>query len=391
LTRDFRLAAAALFCWGCGESMFAYFIPLYMSQLGADAAQIGIILGLVSLFMTLSFIPGGMLSDRVGSRHILRLGWVVGMLAVLVLYLAPNVLIFSLGLFLYYASAFVVAPINSYITNARGRWSVTRALTTSSAAFNVGSIFGALAGGYLGERIGLRSTFAFSALIFIASTALVFLLGKQPVQPRAGQPRSLALLRNPAFNRLVGLAFFSTIAMYLFWPLVPNYLQDVRDVSVGAIGVLGSINSLGVALLSLALGRMRPQWALPLCQVFMAASAAFLWTGTGLPWFALGYFLASGYRISRTIAIAMSQRLVKPSRLGFAYGMMDTVIGVGTMIAPALDGLLYSLRPTLPFTTSLVLMGISLLGTILILPSLSTYAAPRENMAIELRIEEEEP
>ena len=129
---------AALFTWGLGESMFLLFQPIYLQQLGADPVQIGIILGAFGAVMTIAHIPAGHLSDRIGRRPMIVASWVIGIIATLLMAVARSLPFFVVGVLLYGFTAFVVSPLDSYTTAARGKWSVARAITYGSLTFNAG-------------------------------------------------------------------------------------------------------------------------------------------------------------------------------------------------------------------------------------------------------------
>ena len=147
MTRDLRLVGLSLFIWGMGEGMFFYFQPLYIQQLGADPVQIGTILGAAGLAMALAHMPAGALADILGRKTMMTVSWVVGMLSAWVMFLAGGLAFFVVGLLIYSLTAFVMSPMASYVTEARGDWPVARALTTTSAFFNLGVALGPLIGG----------------------------------------------------------------------------------------------------------------------------------------------------------------------------------------------------------------------------------------------------
>jgi len=65
---------------------------------------------------------------------------------------------------LYGITAFVVSPLNSYVTAARGKLSLVRAMTLTSAAYNLGAVLGPISGGWIGARLGLRNVYLISAV-----------------------------------------------------------------------------------------------------------------------------------------------------------------------------------------------------------------------------------
>lgn len=240
---------------------------------------------------------------------------------------------------------------------------MTRALSTVSALFNLGGIVGAPLGGLIGDHYGLRSIYAISLLLFVISTGIVLRTRHQPVQLVDNELRFSSLLKNGVLNRFLGLVSLAFFGMYLSWPLTPNYLQNVRNVPIRAIGFFGSCNAIGMFLFNLLLGRLAPRIGLLLAQAMVLVSGLFLWLGTGLPWFALGYFLAGAYRASRALVIGYVEGIADPSQLGISYGLVETVSGLVQVAAPLFAGPLYQTIPALPFPVSLCILGVSLILT----------------------------
>ena len=182
MNKNLIFVALSLLIWGIGEGIFYFFQPLYLQEFGADPVQIGSILGLVGLSMAVVHIPAGYLADRYGRRPLLWAAWIIGTIATWILALADTLPFFIFGMVIYGCTAFVAGPLSSYVTAAKGNWSVGRALTLSSAAFNTGMIIGPLIGGRLGNIVGLRPLFYLAAIFFIISTVFILLIKPQPLE-----------------------------------------------------------------------------------------------------------------------------------------------------------------------------------------------------------------
>jgi len=375
MTRDLRLVAISLFFWGLGEATWYYFEPLYMQQLGADPIRIGAIIGLSSLAMTLTHLPAGALADRFGRRSILIAGWLSGVAAAGIMYWARSLTVFAAGLVLYSFTGFVISPLNSYITNARREWSVARALTTIGAAYSLGAIFGPALGGWVAEQFELRSVFALATVIFAVSTAVIVFAAPQPVEKREEDLHYRDLFSSTALGRFLPLVFVSIFAMYLSWPLTPNFLQNERQMSVSQIGLFGAFNGMGLVLLNLGLGRLESRRGLILAQVFVAVSILLIWQGIGAPWFAAGYLLAGAFRTAHSILLAQAEGLVHRANLGLAYGAVETVSGAVIVLAAPIAGVLYGIRPALPFPVGLLLIILALVLTPRLSPSVTSRPA----------------
>lgn len=368
MSRDLRLAAISLFFWGLGEATWYYFVPLYLQHLGAEPVQIGAIIGLSGLALTLTHLPAGYIADRFGRRSIMFAGWLIGVASAVIMYMAPSLSVFTVGIVLYSFTGFVISPLNSYITHARNEWSVTRALTTIGAMYSLGAIFGPPIGGWVAEHFELRSVFGLACVIFAVSTAIILFAGPQPVEERVAGGSYREVFSGTSLGRFLPLVFVSVFAMYLSWPLTPNFLQNERGMSLTQIGWFGAFNGLGLVLLNLGLGRLNPRRGFVIAQVFVAGSVVLIWLGTGGPWFAAGYLLAGAFRTAHSMLVAQAEGLVHRAHLGLAYGAIETISGAVFMLAAPIAGVLYALRPALPFPVGLFLIFLSLTLTSWLVP-----------------------
>jgi MFS family permease len=360
MSRDLLLVIISLFTWGVGEGMFIYFQPLYLQQWGAAPLAIGAILGASGIAMTVSQAPAGYLADRIGRRPIMWGSWILGTAAAWMMALAGNIDVFSIGLIIYGLTSFVLAPMNSYITGARGKWSVGRAITVTGGCFQLGSVIGPLVGGEIGQRLGLQSVYVIGAAILAVSTLIILFVRPQPVHPEAGQAGRGQLLRDRRFVTFMAVMFVSVFAAYLPSPLTANFLQNQRHLSLVAIGQLGSLTSLGNALLALGLGHLGAGVVFLIGQVCVVAFSLLLWQGTGMVWYGVGSLFMGGYRLCRSMSIALTRPLVKHSQVGLAYGLMETANSGSMILAPVVAGYLYQQDPALVYPVSIGLLAVTL-------------------------------
>ncbi len=355
MKRDFVLLVFSLITWGLGEGMFLNFQPIYLQQLGADPIRIGGILGAYGIATTLVHLPAGYLADRIGRRRLMLAAWFLGTFATWVMALARSLPIFVVGLLLYGTTLFVLSPLNSYVTAARGRLSVGRALTLTSASFNFGGILGPWLGGNIAETLGLRQIYLISAILFALSTLIVLFTRPQPVaRPHLIRSEPGIFMNRTLFMFLV-LVFFSFAVMYLPQALSPNYLQNILGLGLENIGALYAIGGLGIVALNLLLGYFDARIGFLLGQVAVGIFALIMWLGTDFSWLAIGYFLLGGYRVSRSLAAALVRTLVDESAMGLAYGYLETAGGAATILTPLLAGYLFDQNPAWMYSITVVL------------------------------------
>ena len=370
MSRDLRFLAASLFVWGIGEGLFFYFQPLYLQKLGASAETIGAILGAGGLVLSLSHIPAGAAADRFGRRPVMWASWFTGLTAALVMAAARTLTVFTAGLLLYSLSAFVIAPLNSYITAARGRWSVQRALTLISASFNAGAVLGSLAGGRLGQWLGLESIYRVAAGLFVVSVVLVLFIRPQPrvaapQQQETGSTRANARRFRPRFWAFLAFVFVVMLVLYLPQPLAPNFLRDVRHTSLGNIGLLGALARGGMVVFSLVLGSFGAWEGFLAAQMLGGLFPLLIWQGSGMVWYGMAYFFVGGYWASKSLAAAEVRSMVSSeAAMGLAYGLNETVGGLAIFAASSLAGWLYAANPEAPLRWSVLALPLILLGNV---------------------------
>lgn len=362
MSPDLIWIALSLVVWGFGEGAFFSFQPLYLQQLGADPLKIGAILGAYGFAQTIAHIPAGYLADRVGRRPLMWVSWFIGALATFLMALATTLPAFVVGMILYAGTSFVISPLNSYITIARGRWTVGRALTMISASYNTGAIMGPLVGGWVGENYGFRSIFVLAAVAFVFSTILILKVRPQPVEERGDLQQSDKIYNNLPYLRFMGLVFFAMFAMYLPQPLAPNFLQNQRGLDLVQIGQLYSISAFGLVFTNLILGNMEHRLGYLLGQAAVGVFSLILWTQTGMIWYGIAFLFVGGYRTARSLAIAQVQALVHPANMGLAYGVSETISSSAAIFVPFVAGYLYSRDPMVIFPISIILITVSILA-----------------------------
>lgn len=362
MNRNLIFIAISLFTWGLGESAFLPFQPLYLQQLGADPIQIGGILGGFGLVAMLAHLPAGYLADRFGRRPIMWAAWIIGAVATWLMALASALPGFVTGMLLYGFTMFVMAPLNSYITTARGSWSVGRAITLISATYNAGAIIGPTLGGAIGERFGYRPIFLFSAVTFILSTLLIFLVERQPVDPPSHSEDGQTIFHNRRYLVFLGVYFLALFAMILPQSLAPNFLQNERLLNLAQIGQLTSIASIGIVLLSLLLGRLEARTGYLIGMAGVGIFALLLWQGNGMLLYGIAYFVLGGFRPARALATAHIRSLVSAANMGIAFGLAETTGALALVLAPILAGYLYDQQPLSIYMLSVVMVAGALLA-----------------------------
>jgi len=366
LNRNLVFVALALLTWGFGEGLFFNFQPIYLKELGSSEAEIGLILGAFGAAMAITHIPAGRLADRIGRRPLLVIAWITGLVSTIIMAFARDLPMFLVGMMCYGLTAFVSSPLGSYVTAARGEWTVGTALSMTTFTFNMGMVLGPITGGWIGEQYGLRTVYFVASGVFVISLLFILLIQNQPIDRHDPEAPPLNLLNNTRLKYFFGVVGFAVFAMYLAQPLTPNFLEDVRGLSLSNIGFVFAMGALGNSLMAITLSRFESRRGYVIAQIMVAAFAFTVWRGTDAPILALGYFLLGGFRASRPLAMAQARALIHESQMGLTYGVMETINAIIFILVPPLAGLIYESNPLSIYPLALALIAISVIVSIIV-------------------------
>src|SRR5688500_20252078 len=107
---------------------------------------------------------------------------------------------------------------------------------------------------------------------------------------------------------------------------------------------------MGNLLMAISFSRADPRRGFLFAQSLVILFALFIWKGSSLPIFALGYFLLGGFRAGRPLAMAQARELVHDSQMGVTYGIMETISSVIFILTPPLAGFLFEQAAAIVYT-----------------------------------------
>ena len=366
IPRDVGILAVTNLIWGLGEGLFIFFLPVSLQRWNMDSVQIGAVLSILGIAMAVVQAPAGYLSDRFGTRPLIRAAFILGVIAAGMMALANSSTFFVAGLIVYSLTSFIVAPLNSYVTHMRGAWSAQRSITFVSGSLQVGEIVGPMLGGWIAQAAGLAMVFRYSAGIFLIATVIAFFARRPVVQqdaPESGPPR-VNPLANPRFLGLLVILFLTIVALSTPQQLTSVYLQEVHHLSLQQIGLTGTFAGIGGAAILFALGSVPALAGMIAGQVLLGLFCLFMWRGQNAAVFYIGYLFASGYRLYRSMAAATVRTLVRTSDIGLAYGLVETGNALAVILAPLLAGFLYHSQPETVYTISLIALALTITLTV---------------------------
>ena len=374
--RNSRIMAISLVFWAVGEGLWKFTLqPLYLDQLGASAQQIGFILALEGFARLAVMLPAGFLADRFGSWYFLLPGWILGFLGVVFIALAHDLWIASFGFLLYGISASAYPVINLYVVQSIDaddtvtiRLKPQEVLTFMYALFWAGIIISPMAGGFLSERFSIRTVLWLSAFWYFLSTIILLRTKSYPAQHKFKRGvreevqhyvKLLQERRNVIIFGIFALGFIMVLGGSKF---APKFLEDVHGYSEAQIGILGSLMGLGAFFWNIQLGKQNA-WRGFVMIIILTGLAFFVIPLTAnLYLLIIAHFLLGSWDVMRPVATSIVAEHTQAKQQGVAFGMVETLYGLGAFIAPVSAGILYASSAYWPFAASLILGPLILLS-----------------------------
>jgi sugar phosphate permease len=334
------LASTSLSAVQIGISAIA---PAIRSEYGLSLAQMGVVLAATNIGMTLTLLPWGIVSDRIGER----LSIVIGLTgAAFALATAAETTGFGALVAALAAAGALGAAVNSASGRAVMHWFAPTerglALGIRQAAIPLGGFAGAIALPALVSEGGVHAAFVALAAnaILWAVLAGIVLRERHVDEDIAGEFVSpLRDLRMWLLCSASALVLAGQLAIMAF---VVLFLHDARGFSTAHAALVLAAVQVGGAAMRIAVGRRsdREGRRVPLFIRLSAVLAVVLATAAALvggPIYVLvpllvaaGVFGMSWNGLSFTAAAEAAG----PRRSGAAIGFQQTVLGVGGIVIP---------------------------------------------------------
>jgi MFS family permease len=368
-----------------GGSMYGPLEALYLKELGAGVAQIGLFYTLSQIIPLLLQILGGWVSDSLGRLRAIAIGSVVGIFVYVPLLLAQRwewVLVSSALSAI--TRALIGPSFDAYIAEQSAPENRARLFGITQTLFGVVSVIGPLAGGYLVEAMGFKGMLLVAAIMYITATIIRVAMarqvskGAQSETPRlsfAGLKANLGsilglILAGGLFTWLLITDGVRDIFFNMSMTFLSVYMQDYAMLTIGQIGLMNSIFAVAMIVVMMPAGwlsdKVGERVNITISFFFMAISIGMIavvpeaspaWV-YGLGWIIAG--LAVG------LATPAYQSLISkavPERLrGVAFGLFSTSLGLVSLPAPLIGGFLWeNVSPQFPFFLTAVASLLSMI------------------------------
>jgi len=361
LNRDLKLLFISNFIWTLGFGLYNYVWPVYIRELGGSAADVGTVFSVSFLIAMVTYIPGGILADKYDRKKLIVISCAIAVPSALIYSVATDWRQLIPGVALYYLSFIGIPALYAYISSSAQQSKATSAFGVTQSGLAFGMVLSPTIGAYLLAVADARWIFRFSFVLYVFSTLILLFMTKQDPKTN-GQNKNISYLKILKNRKAVSWTlalFFASFAVFLTMPYVPLFLEDLYGVGAVKIQILGSITSLGMALLGIWVGELGDRWnkrgALSFSLLLFSCSILFLLSFGQFPIIVLAMFLLGISRIIDPIVYSAVGSLSPQEARGKSYSVYQTVDGIAWMCAPYLGGYMYQLSPHAPFLIALPL------------------------------------
>lgn len=367
-----------------GFGLILPLLPFWAEKLGANPAQVGLILTVYALAQFLFTPVLGALSDRFGRKPIIIVSLLIEALAFALTALAGSLWLLLLARFIGGMGASNIGTAQAVVADTTTPESRARGMGLIGASIGMGFVIGPAIGGVLaGASAGLPFWVAMVVALVNAVLALALLPETRKERAADGtavKRESLLMgwtrtLRNPAVTRLVLINFIFTLAFTAMEAIYPLFSQKIfgwQAVENGYIftyvGVIIVLMQGGlVAQIVKRIGE-RATMILGLALLAMGLFLLPFSTTLGVMLVALALLSAGDGAVSPTSSALLSFAAPEDAQ-GATLGVAQGVAGLGRVIAPLAAGALFG--SSLGIGSPYVLGGVlSVLALLLALPRL---------------------
>lgn len=314
------LSNAAILC-------SSIFIPLLAEQYGASPIMVGMVVGAYNLFFMFSNYAFGMLADRFGGKHFLRLGLLLS-----ALFFASQVFVHDLKTLFWLRAAVGLAAGIFPATLAVYAYSEQKGKMGSFTAYgSLGWGIGAVIAGFVANN---HTIFILSALFFIVALLLSFQL-----EGDTEKPNKISLIPWRLFKRNARIYipfFLRALGAQAVWSIFPLYL-----VFTGAdktwIGIAYFVNLSSQFFLMQQVERFRNLYLFNIGLLFSVIT----FIGYALfPYLPVVMVLQLLLSVSfSTLAVGSIQEIMaKNPERSTAIGLLNSIANFNAVIGPFLAG-----------------------------------------------------
>jgi MFS family permease len=371
LTPVMRWFMLAMVLANIGGMMTPLLMPLYLTELGADITDVGLVFTLTSAAILVLQIFGGWVSDSIGRLRAVAIGSIGGVLGYVAMFLAPTWQWMIAALVIYQIPFALVGPsFQAFIAENSAEENRGKVFGISGTIFAVTGVIGPPLGGLLVGWIGFKGMLAVSGGLYAIAAGLRIWMAATMKSQAVEQPTQKLTMTSfkRSMSSMVGLMMAGGVLTWIFvtdgvadiafrmsGELQPLYLDQLFGISVTQIGLLGSINAISAMFVPMLSGKLVDKYdeRLPLISGFLLIFTSimiFLRADSFLT-FAISWAVGGfGGGMLGPAFQSLITKAVPPKLLGTFSGVFHSSMGFISLPAPWIGAQLWErISPQTPF------------------------------------------
>jgi len=369
--RNVTAASGAVFLVGLGEELWKKFLPKYLELLGASATAIGLFGTAEDFFDAIYQYPGGWLADHWGRRRAFLMFLAAASTGYLIYLFSPSWPYLFLGLAFTMAWQSMASPaIFATIGDALPKERRAMGFTVQSMLKRIPMVISPLLGGAIiaafGLRMGVRAGLAITLVFVGIAVPLLFLINLQIAPKDSIKLRGIWNAFHPTLKRLLvsDIAIRTCEGMSDIFAVL--YVTNVTGITIPLYGVLVAVQLATAILVYIPSAKIADRFGrkpfviatfvcFALFPVAVVLAKSFAWL--------VGAFVIGGLReIGEPSRKAMIVDFADPQTRARTVGLYYLVRSLSITPASAIGGLLWKIRPQIPFFAAGI---IGIAGTLL--------------------------
>ncbi len=353
-----------------GSAMYPMLMPIYLTELGASVAQVGMVFTLSSAAILVLQILGGWISDSIGRLSAIAIGSVGGIIGYIAILLAPTWEWMLVAIAVSRIPYALVGPsFGAFIAENSTEENRGKVYGVTDTIFQITGVLGPPLGGFLAGSFGFKLMLLVSAVLYTLAALLRIWMATTMRSPQEQRSNKLTVVSfRTNLKVMFGMLFGGGVITWIFLTdgvrdiafrlsneLQPLYLEQIGGISIEQIGILGSIFSLAMMGTPIISGRISDKHGerVPISLGFLMVFAAFVvflqastFMGFAVTWVIFG----GGVGLLSPAYQSLISKVVPEKMLGTFSGVLHSSLGLVSLPAPWLGAQLWErVSPRFPF------------------------------------------
>ena len=354
-----------------GGMMTPILMPIYLTELGADVTDVGLVFTLVSVAVLGLQIFGGWVSDQIGRLRAVAIGSIGGIVGLIAMLIAPTWQWMIVALALYQIPFALVGPsFQAFIAENSAEENRGKVYGITNTIFQITGVVGPPLGGLIAGAFGFKWMLAVATLLYATAAGLRIWMATTMKSQAKEQPAQKLEMKSfkSSMIRMLGMLVGGGILTWIFvtdgiadiafrmtGELQPLYLEQLGGIGVEQIGLIASINAIASMFVPMLSGKLVDKHGerFPLITGFLLIFVAFIiflqansfltFAGSAVVFGLGGGMLGPAYQ-------SLISKVVPANKLGTYSGVFNSSRGFISLPAPWLGAQLWErFSPRTPF------------------------------------------